>query len=150
MNRNLLVAAVVFLTSCFFIKANATLPDFDFVDEFNTLDSSSWEIISGSWSINNGKLKGYWSQSQAQTDHANYLLRSTPDRYFAEFVYTSQSGNPRFSVYNSPGNKYEVIFSDSQYTVVKRQNNSKYSFVIPWTDFPPGMSCNSYCQAQLA
>jgi hypothetical protein len=84
-----------------------------FIDDFNSLDPTHWDVVDGSWSTDASVLSGNWSITAAQTDQGNLLSRDLVENQdFVAAFQTGTSGYPgqRFVLYNSPGNKYNVVF----------------------------------------
>lgn len=108
--------AIAMLTLCFAASASHAA-NLIFHDDFNSIDSSHWDQVSGGWSvIGGGTLRGSWSVSSAWSDHANYLLKpsifdKTQD-YEAQFTFDLSRGQQaRFALYHSSGRKYNITYA---------------------------------------
>ena len=116
-------------------------------DPFDHLNTSSvWEIVGGDWSVANGKLTASWSQSLAQTDQANLLLRGANPAVDYDASFTAvlpPNGETGFSLYSSPGNKYNINLYRSGLTVERRQDSSNYSIVAQASFSPAPDGTNS-------
>jgi hypothetical protein len=111
----------------------------DVYDDFSgtTINTSIWDVVSGSWSQND-QLSGSWGG--AQDDQGNILLVSSlqPNGNYTVEVdaivgpFGEWDGH-RWVLYNSPGNKYNLCFQaklsylDFEY----RQNGSGYQDLVP-------------------
>ncbi|MCF8307086.1 MAG: T9SS type A sorting domain-containing protein [Ignavibacteriales bacterium] len=89
-----------------------------FFDEFGGSQiNSAWTIVSGTWGIIEGELKGYWSQSSAQTDQGVIMLdTSLYDRnHYSATVRVKVrngywEGGERFVLRNSANNQILISF----------------------------------------
>lgn len=108
-----------------------------FIDAFDSLDTSRWQSVSGSWSVNNGQLTGYWDPGAAQSQQANLLLvgQDTQADYYASFSAVLGNGATGFSLYLNAGNKYNVNVGASGVSVERLANFGNYAFVASGT-FP--------------
>ena len=97
-------------------------------DNFDTLDTNSWEVVGGTWSVSNSILSGTWSLSAAQTDQGNLLLNTSVlgrgNDFSASFVFIPGTGNGKFSLYNSAGNKYNIAFGLTSFSAQIRQGGA--------------------------
>jgi hypothetical protein len=123
------------------VGADASLTSF--TDSFDALDLGRWEIVGGSWSVASSRITGTWSQSQAQTDQGNLLLKGglITGNYTAEFSAALVNGQGiGFSLYQSAGNKYTVYVDSTSVNVARRLNGANYVQVASqtFTGLSPG------------
>jgi hypothetical protein len=110
-----------------------------FYDDFNNAPiNSNWTIQSGSWSIVNQELNGYWSWNYAQTDQGKIMLNESlydPEDYVVSTqvkVRTGyQVGGERFVLRNSSNNQIMVSFDWNTKSVYPHVRiNGAYYFSI--------------------
>ena len=133
----LLIILSLFFGRVYKISGSSNIESNQFCDNFSeTAIGSGWNQLSGTWSINNGSLYGYWSQGAAQTDQGIVLIK--PELYDAQnftatvnvMVRTGyQIGGERFVLRNSAGNQIMISFSWITRGIYPhiRQNSSSYA-----------------------
>ena len=132
------------------VSLTCDTPRVEFADLFSksALDPS-WQVVGGTWSVSSGQLDGTWDVGSAQSDQGNLLLDTTRyafDSVLARVEFISGKGNDgAFSLWNSVGNKYNVLFQAPTATtpgilgVEQRKAGAFYSNVF-YVDSVPGFA----------
>jgi hypothetical protein len=131
-----------------FLYTNSVFGQCQVYDDFSgsTIDFGIWNIVTGSWWIQNERLMGYWDLSSAQTDQGNILLVDSlqPSGDYTVEVdaivseVDQHKNNHKLVLYNSPGNKYNIDFvSDAKvFDVGYRSGGSTWQTLV-WIDSVP-------------
>jgi hypothetical protein len=98
----------------------------DVFDNFNSLDSGVWEESGGTWSVSNGVLTGYWSESAAQTDQGSLFLKIFDPSSDYEMEFESPNNVGKFVLWVSAGNMYQIAIYDTRYSISVRENGQTW------------------------
>ena len=110
-------------------------------DEFDgsTINTSMWNLVNDDWTLSNGQITGHWDIGCAHCDQANLVLQNavqpTGDYTFeTDMVYEPGKYGHRVVLYNSAGNKYNIIYDVSQknFIIEVKQEGANYVPVIPF------------------
>ena len=122
-------------------------------DSFNSLDTSSrWEVVGGTWGVNNGILTGFWDTSAAFTDQGNLLIRGqdTSQNFDAWFSAVLTNGAQGFSLYSGAGALYKVNVGSTVVSVARRTTTAAVNYTTVASASLSGVSGSADSLVQIS